>query len=77
MRSAPTALLAGLSAALPGAARACLNDFEISVAEQQLRGAYAASAMPAGEAPVSMASVLAVLGGLALLAALARAMRAA
>lgn len=77
MRSAPIALFAGLLTALPEGARACLNDFEISVAEQQLRGAYAAPAMPAGDSAVSVAMVLAALGGLALLAALTRALRAA
>lgn len=57
-------------------ARACLNDFEIAMAEQQLRGAYAPAASAGGGA-LPLDWIVAGLGGLVLLAALVRAGRAA
>lgn len=76
MRIAPLAAL--LAALWPhGAARACLNDFEIALAEQQLRGAYAAPAAPMGESSVTAATVIAGLGAAALVWALVRAARVA
>lgn len=64
----PTRLAALLLAPAPllaRPARACLNDFEIQVAEQQLRGAYATAAAPVTEA-APWPLVAAILGGLAL-----------
>jgi len=68
-------IAASASILLARRARACLNDFEITMAEQQLRGAYAAPASTAPEIPY--AEVLAGLGAVALVWALIRAARAA
>ncbi len=59
----------------PAAAWACLNDFEIAMAEQQLRGAYAPAVSSA--APVPLVEIVAALGAIALLVALIRVARAA
>lgn len=54
-------------------AGACLNDFEIALAEQQLRGAYAPPLAPGTTA--SVADIVALAGAVALVAALVRAGR--
>lgn len=72
--SIPGALALALLA--PTRALACLNDFDIYTAEQQLSGAYAMAHPPAGpDLPIS--AVAAGLGGLALVWAIARLARAA
>lgn len=59
----------------PARALACLNDFEIAMAEQQLRGAYAPTVSSA--TPLPLTEIVAALGAVALLVALIRAARAA
>lgn len=64
--AAGAVLLLGLAIAAPAAA--CLNDFEIEMAERQLVGAYATPATPRPGGP-SIPDLLLVLSGGAALAA--------
>lgn len=68
-------LLIGLAVAAPAAA--CLNDFEIESAEQQLVGAYATPAAPRATGPAPLDLLLFISGGVALAAGLWRAAKAA